>query len=434
MKSLSSLFFLILVTQTHLFASNNFEVREVSYTCSGKECVLKTQFLNEKALPQYFWEKNDSGLSLNFAQTSTILKHGNYQLTGGVILSIGNAKVESMDVLNLKITGVKAIDVKEKLESSIYSLTWNSSKSIKKQRLSSLKPLKVSKPKPHSAKVEPIDVAGTKTVDTQKTKPLANNDSSVKVTKASSSEVNPSKNSLESFAKSIPNSRLDPAKVFGLKDLKQEMAVVKLANLYADKQKSKILTELTPGKVVIKLGNYKKLTKVKVSGNIGYVRTDFIKPTASLTPIDDEKLKKLALSIIEKKKSAPKSTITVDEKQTSEGVKVDSIKTAKPDSKTYSYSTFGRKDPFVPYEDEVEEGMNIDAVQVVGIIWEESSPIVIMEEVNGSGATYTLKENDPIQNGKVFKITPDEVTFELTEFGITRRFAMQLPVIQEGGN
>lgn len=78
--------------------------------------------------------------------------------------------------------------------------------------------------------------------------------------------------------------------------------------------------------------------------------------------------------------------------------------------------------------------MNIDAVQVVGIIWEESSPIVIMEEVNGSGATYTLKENDPIQNGKVFKITPDEVTFELTEFGITRRFAMQLPVIQEGGN
>lgn len=425
MKLLSQAFLLIVIAQISLFASNKYEVREVSFTCSGKECTLKTQFLNEEALPQYFWEKSDNGLSVNFAQTSTILKHGTYQLPNGITLTLSDAKVESIDVLKLIISGFKGIDVKEKLSASIYSLSWQSPISLKKLRVSGLKPLKVTEPKTEP-KILPKVATKSSATDKESTfkepiEPKVNNNQ----TKT---------NTLESFVQSIPDSKLDPTKVFGLKGLKQEMAVIKLANLYADKQRKKILTELTPGELVTKLGSHKSLTKVQVSGKTGYIRTAFIKPTASLTPMDNEKLRELALSIIEKKKSAPKSNITVDEKQKVESTKIDSIKTAKPDSKIYSYSTFGRKDPFVPYEDEIEEGMNIDAVQVVGIIWEESSPIVIMEEVNGSGATYTLKENDPIQNGKVFKITPDEVTFELTEFGITRRFAMQLPVIQEGGN
>lgn len=430
MKLLSHAFLLILVAHISSFASNKYEVREVSFTCSSKECTLRTQFLNEEALPQYFWEKNDSGLTINFAQTSTILNYGTYQLSNGISLTLSDAKVESTDVLSLTITGFEGINVKENLSKTIYSLSWQSPISLKKLRVSGLKPLKVSKAqisspvvtKPSATLKEPTSI------EPKKTKATSLGSDQV-VDKALKNQ-----NSLESFVQSIPDSKLDPTKVFGLKGLKQEMAVIKLANLYADKQKQNIITELTPGQLVTKLENYKKLTKVQVSGKKGYIRTAFIKPSASLTPMDNEKLRKLALSIIEKKKSAPKSSITVDEKQKNESIKIDSIKTAKPDSKIYSYSTFGRKDPFVPYEDEVEEGMNIDAVQVVGIIWEENSPIVIMEEVNGSGATYTLKENDPIQNGKVFKITPDEVTFELTEFGITRRFAMQLPVIQEGGN
>ena len=97
----------------------------------------------------------------------------------------------------------------------------------------------------------------------------------------------------------------------------------------------------------------------------------------------------------------------------------------------YSYSSFGRRDPFVPFEEPEIEGLSIDEVQLVGIIWDSETPLAIFEDVRLRGVSYTLREGDEVVNGNVYKITKDEVVFLLTEFGVSRKFSMALPKIIE---
>ncbi len=97
----------------------------------------------------------------------------------------------------------------------------------------------------------------------------------------------------------------------------------------------------------------------------------------------------------------------------------------------YSYSSFGRRDPFVPFEEPEIEGLSIDEVQLVGIIWDSETPLAIFEDVRLRGVSYTLREGDEVVNGNVYKITKDEVVFLLTEFGVSRKFSMTLPKIIE---
>jgi hypothetical protein len=75
----------------------------------------------------------------------------------------------------------------------------------------------------------------------------------------------------------------------------------------------------------------------------------------------------------------------------------------------------------------VSEGINIDGVELVGIIWEAEVPMVLLSDSRNPGLSYTLKEGDPILNGKVLKITQDEVLFLINEFGVSRRYTMTLP-------
>ena len=93
-----------------------------------------------------------------------------------------------------------------------------------------------------------------------------------------------------------------------------------------------------------------------------------------------------------------------------------------------TYSSYGRRDPFIPLPEPEVNGVSIDEVQLVGIIWENRRPMAIVEDVRNPGVSYTLKENDPILNGRVLKITPQEVIFELNEFGISRKYSMALPI------
>ena len=92
-----------------------------------------------------------------------------------------------------------------------------------------------------------------------------------------------------------------------------------------------------------------------------------------------------------------------------------------------TYSSFGRRDPFVEIKGLVEEGINIDQVELVGIIWEAEEPVAILVETKNPGVSYTLKEGDKIMNGKVLKITQTDVLFLIQEFGVSRRYSMGLP-------
>ena len=98
-----------------------------------------------------------------------------------------------------------------------------------------------------------------------------------------------------------------------------------------------------------------------------------------------------------------------------------------PIEERVSYSSFGRRDPFIEVKGLMEEGINIDQVELVGIIWESEVPLAILADSKNPEISYTVKEGDRILNGKVLKITQTDVLFLLQEFGVSRRYSMSLP-------
>jgi len=91
------------------------------------------------------------------------------------------------------------------------------------------------------------------------------------------------------------------------------------------------------------------------------------------------------------------------------------------------YHTFGVRDPFVPLDPgDAENGLNIDQMKVVGIIFSKVKRMVVLEHVSQAGLSVALKEGDPIQNGRVLRIEKERVVFLLEEFGQTREFALRL--------
>lgn len=91
------------------------------------------------------------------------------------------------------------------------------------------------------------------------------------------------------------------------------------------------------------------------------------------------------------------------------------------------YNTFGIRDPFIPLEpDDIEGGLNIDQMKVVGIIASPTRPMAVLEHASQPGLSVALKEGDAIQNGRVLKIERDRVVFLLEEFGVSRQFALKL--------
>ena len=93
------------------------------------------------------------------------------------------------------------------------------------------------------------------------------------------------------------------------------------------------------------------------------------------------------------------------------------------------YNTFGIRDPFIPLQpDDIEGGLNIDQMRVVGIIYSPTRPMAVLEHVTQGGLSVALREGDAIQSGRVLKILRDQVVFVLEEFGVTRQFTLKLQV------
>lgn len=109
--------------------------------------------------------------------------------------------------------------------------------------------------------------------------------------------------------------------------------------------------------------------------------------------------------------------------------KADALQSQEELKNRVVYNTFGIRDPFIPLEpDDVEGGLNIDQMRVVGIIYSPTRPMAVLEHVTQSGLSVALREGDAIQNGRVIKILRDQVVFVLEEFGVTRQFTLKLQV------
>ena len=148
--------------------------------------------------------------------------------------------------------------------------------------------------------------------------------------------------------------------------------------------------------------------KVRLGSKVGYVNRRSVSFPDELSAVQSERLKQIA---IEKGGTLDSNAVRFDH----------------PIEERVSYSSFGRRDPFVEIKGLMEDGINIDQVELVGIIWESEEPLAILAESKNPSVSYAVKEGDRILNGKVLKITQTDVLFLLQEFRVSRRYSMSLP-------
>ena len=148
--------------------------------------------------------------------------------------------------------------------------------------------------------------------------------------------------------------------------------------------------------------------KARLDGKVGFVNRRSVSFRDELSAVQSERLKQMDLDKMPGSDSS-------------------SLKFEDLTEDRVAYSSFGRRDPFVGIKGLVQEGINIDQVELVGIIWESDTPMAILADTKNPAVSYTVKEGDKILNGKVLKITQMDVLFLLQEFGVSRRYSMSLP-------
>ncbi len=201
---------------------------------------------------------------------------------------------------------------------------------------------------------------------------------------------------------------------FHLRPVLRELIVVADETEFfaAPSEKSQVMQRVVFGDRLVNMDLTGLYRKVQIGNRIGYVNRRAVSFTDELSAVQMERLKK------------------VDQERggvLTQGMKpVGSALDVLYEDRV-TYSSFGRRDPFVEIKGLVEEGINIDQVELVGIIWEAEEPVAILVETKNPGVSYTLKEGDKIMNGKVLKITQTDVLFLIQEFGVSRRYSMGLP-------
>lgn len=150
--------------------------------------------------------------------------------------------------------------------------------------------------------------------------------------------------------------------------------------------------------------------KVQHGSRVGYVHKRSVSFRDELSAMQTERLKQLAMASGDSLGGAANTRFA-----------------SLMNEDRVTYSSYGRRDPFIEVKGLVEEGINVDQMELVGIIWEAEDPIAILAESKNPSMSYTLKEGDKVLNGKVLKITRTDVLFLIQEFGVSRRYSMRLP-------
>ena len=200
------------------------------------------------------------------------------------------------------------------------------------------------------------------------------------------------------------------AQSFGLRPVSRNLIVVSETTpfLSAPEEKAQELESLSFGTRLEDIELNGLYYKVRFGSKVGYVNRRAVSFPDELSAVQSERLKQLALD-----QGGPLDSLAV--------------RFEHPIEERISYSSFGRRDPFIQVKGLMEEGINIDQVELVGIIWESEVPLAILADTKNAEISYTVKEGDRILNGKVLKITQTEVLFLLQEFGVSRRYSMSLP-------
>jgi len=204
------------------------------------------------------------------------------------------------------------------------------------------------------------------------------------------------------------------SQTFHLRPVLRELIVVADETEFyaAPNEKSQVMQRVVFGDRLVNMDLIGLYRKVQIGNKIGYVNRRAVSFSDELSAVQMERLKKVDQERGEK---------------LTQGMKPGGSALDELYEDRVTYSSFGRRDPFVEIKGLVEEGINIDQVELVGIIWESEEPVAILVDSKNSGVSYTIKEGDKIMNGKVLKITQTDVLFLIQEFGVSRRYSMGLP-------
>ena len=131
-------------------------------------------------------------------------------------------------------------------------------------------------------------------------------------------------------------------------------------------------------------------------------------------PKTKAKTKKKTTSVVVKAPKQPKSAVAVEDKKNPVDPKKDAHKTIS--------MAGGRRDPFL--SPVVNRGMGgsgcstgkrclaVDQIALTGIVKSDAGMIAVV--INAMNKAYFLRENDPVFNGYVVKITGDSIIFKET--------------------
>ena len=103
------------------------------------------------------------------------------------------------------------------------------------------------------------------------------------------------------------------------------------------------------------------------------------------------------------------------------------------------YTVLGR-DPFEPLGRDSLSNKGrpfVEHLKLVGILYDKSDKIALVEDSKNGNRPFALREDDPVEHGKVLKIYRDRIVFLITEYGISRSFTLRLTSTrseQEVGN
>ena len=204
------------------------------------------------------------------------------------------------------------------------------------------------------------------------------------------------------------------AQTFHLRPVVRELIVVadEIEFFANPNDNAQVLQRLVFGDRLVNLDQVGLYIKVQFGNRVGFVNKRAVSYMDELSAVQAERLKQ-----VDKERGEVLAEGGVTTTSQLDGLYEDRV----------TYSSFGRRDPFVEIKGLVEEGINIDQVELVGIIWESDVPVAILVESKNPSISYNLKEGDKILNGKVLKITQTDVLFLIQEFGVSRRYSMGLP-------
>jgi hypothetical protein len=102
-----------------------------------------------------------------------------------------------------------------------------------------------------------------------------------------------------------------------------------------------------------------------------------------------------------------------------------------PQRETVKYFSRGKRDPFSPLFERIEESEfgvatvpSIENLELVGVLESSLHNWALCQDVRGFG--YILQAGDRIKEGRVLRVDQDRVIFQVSEYGWTRNVTLEL--------